>query len=109
GGGGGVGRGVGGGVGGAWPTRPAGGGAPPGGGLGAAPPVGSTRTVSSIVTLFGHRRQLGRWRLPGALRVRAFFGDVHIDLREVIVNDEVAEISAITVLGNLCVDVPEGA
>ena len=77
-------------------------------GLAAAPPVGSTRTVSSLVTLFGHRRQLGRWRLPGALRVRAFFGDVHIDLREVIVNDEVAEISAITVLGNLCVDVPEG-
>jgi DUF1707 SHOCT-like domain len=31
-------------------------------GLEAAPPVGSTRTVSSIITFFGHRRQAGRWR-----------------------------------------------
>jgi hypothetical protein len=77
-------------------------------GLAAAPPVGSTRTVSSIVTFFGHRRQIGRWRLPGALRARALFGDIYLDLRGAVVNDEVAEISAITLLGNLCVDVPEG-
>jgi len=77
-------------------------------GLEVAPPVGSTRSVSSIVTFFGHRRQIGRWRLPGTLRVRALFGDVYIDLRQVIVNDEVAEISAFTVFGNLCVDLPEG-
>jgi len=77
-------------------------------GLEVAPPVGSTRSVSSIVTFFGHRRQIGRWRLPGSLRVRALFGDVYIDLRQVIVNDEVAEISAFTVFGNLCVDLPEG-
>lgn len=77
-------------------------------GLLALPSAGSTRTVSSIVTFFGHRRQIGRWRLPSALRVRSLFGDVYIDLREVIVNDEVAEVSAITLLGNLCVDVPEG-
>jgi hypothetical protein len=42
-------------------------------GLTAAPPVGSTRTVSSVVAFFGHRRQIGRWRLPGALRARALF------------------------------------
>jgi hypothetical protein len=77
-------------------------------GLEAAPPVGSTRTVSSVVTFFGHRRQIGRWRLPGALRARSLFGDTYIDLREAIVKDEVVEISAVTLLGNLCVDVPEG-
>jgi len=77
-------------------------------GLEVAPPVGSMRSVSSIVTFFGHRRQIDRWRLPGTLRVRALFGDVYIDLRQVIVNDEVAEISAFTVFGNLCVDLPEG-
>jgi hypothetical protein len=77
-------------------------------GLAAAPPVGSTRTVSSIVTFFGHRRQIGRWRLPSALRARALFGDVYLDLQGAVVNGEVAEISAITLLGNLCVDVPEG-
>jgi hypothetical protein len=77
-------------------------------GLQTAPAVGSTRTASSIVTFFGHRRQVGRWRLPGALRARGLFGDIYLDLREAIVNDDVVEISAVTLFGNLCVDVPEG-
>ena len=77
-------------------------------GLQAAPPAGPARTVSSMVTFFGHRRQTGRWRLPSALRVRALFGDLHLDLRDAVVNDEVVVISAITLFGNLTVDVPEG-
>jgi hypothetical protein len=72
------------------------------------PPVGSTRTVSSIVTFFGHRRLAGRWRLPGALRARALFGDLHLDLRDAVVNDDVVDISVIALFGNLTVDVPEG-
>jgi hypothetical protein len=39
---------------------------------------------------------------------RALFGDIHLDLREVIVHDDLAEISALALAGNLCVDVPEG-
>jgi uncharacterized protein DUF1707 len=77
-------------------------------GLQAAPPVGSTRAVSHIVTLFGHRRQAGRWRLPGALRARALFGDLHLDLRDAVVSDDVVDISVIALFGNLTVDVPEG-
>jgi hypothetical protein len=77
-------------------------------GLEAAPPVGSTHTVSSVSTLFGNRRQVGRWRLPGALRARALFGDIYLDLRDVIVSDDVVDISATTLFGNLCLDVPEG-
>jgi hypothetical protein len=77
-------------------------------GLAAAPLVGSAPAVSSIVTFLGHRRQIGRWRLPGALRVRGLLGDIYLDLRGAVVNDEVVEISAVTLLGNLCVDVPEG-
>jgi hypothetical protein len=77
-------------------------------GLQPSPAVGSTRTVSSITTFFGHRRQVGRWRLPGALRARGLFGDIYLDLRESIVNDDVVDISAVTLFGNLCVDVPEG-
>ena len=77
-------------------------------GLEAAPPVGSTRTVSSVVTILGNRRQAGRWRLPGALRARALFGDIYLDLRGVVVSDDVVDISAITLFGNLCIDVPEG-
>jgi len=77
-------------------------------GLEAAPPVGSTRTVSSIVAVLGNRRQVGRWRLPSALRARALFGDIYLDLRGVVVRDDVVDISAVTMLGNLTVDVPEG-
>lgn len=77
-------------------------------GLKAAPPAGSTRAVSFIVTFFGHRRQAGRWRLPGALRARAVFGDLHLDLRDAVVNDDVVDISVIALFGNLTVDVPEG-
>jgi uncharacterized protein DUF1707 len=77
-------------------------------GLTAAAPAGSARTVSSIVTFFGHRRQAGRWQLPGMLRTRALFGDLHLDLREVTVHDDVVDISAVTLFGNLTVDVPEG-
>lgn len=77
-------------------------------GLEPAPPVGSTRTVSSIVAFFGNRRQMGRWRLPGTLRARALFGDIYLDLRGVVVSDETVEISAVTLFGNLSVDVPEG-
>jgi hypothetical protein len=77
-------------------------------GIEAAPPVGSMRAVSSVSTLFGNRRQVGRWRLPGTLRARALFGDIYLDLRDVIVSDDVIDISATTLFGNLCVDVPEG-
>ncbi len=77
-------------------------------GLKAAPPVGSAPAVSSITTFFGNRRQAGRWRLPGTLYARALFGDLHLDLREAIIHDDVVEISATTLCGNLCVDVPEG-
>jgi len=77
-------------------------------GLAAAPPDGPARTVSSVVTLFGSRRQAGRWRLPAVLRARALFGDIHLDLREAVIGGEMAEISATALFGNLCVDVPEG-
>jgi len=77
-------------------------------GLKTAPPVGSTRTVSSIVTVFGNRRQAGRWRLPSSLRARALFGDLYLDLRDVTVYGDVVDISATTLFGNLTVDVPEG-
>lgn len=76
--------------------------------LEAAPPVGSTRTVSTVVTFLGDRRQAGRWRLPHTLRVVALLGDIHLDLRGVVVSDEVVEIDAYTLLGNFSIDVPEG-
>jgi hypothetical protein len=77
-------------------------------GLADAPPDMPARTVWSVVTFFGSRRQAGRWRLPATLRARALFGDIHLDLRQAVLDRDVAEISATTLFGNLCVDVPEG-
>lgn len=77
-------------------------------GLAAGPPDRPARTFGSVVTFFGSRRQAGRWRLPAVLRARAVFGDIHLDLRQAVIDRDVAEISATTLFGNLCVDVPEG-
>lgn len=77
-------------------------------GLDSPPDVGTTRAVTSVVAVLGNRRQAGRWRLPGRLRAYALLGDLHLDLREVVISEDVVEISAVTLLGNLCVDVPEG-
>ena len=77
-------------------------------GIGAAPQVGTVDSVSSVVAVLGDRRQVGRWRLPRALRAHGVLGDVHLDLRDVVVSDDVVDIRAVTFLGNLTVDVPEG-
>src|SRR5262249_29513806 len=71
-------------------------------------PIGTPRMVSSVATVFRHRRQAGRWRLPSVLRARAIFGDLHLDLRDATVSDDVVDIRAVALFGNLTVDVPEG-
>lgn len=77
-------------------------------GVDTAPDVGTAQPVSSVVAVLGDRRQVGRWRLPRSLRAYGLFGDIHLDLRDVVVGEDVAEIHAVTFFGNLCVDVPEG-
>ena len=77
-------------------------------GVDTTPDVRTAGPVSSVVALLGDRRQVGRWRLPRSLRAYGLFGDVHLDLRDVVVGDDVVDIHAMTFFGNLCVDVPEG-
>lgn len=77
-------------------------------GLEPAPPVGSAQRPSTVVAVLGDRRQVGRWRLPKALRAVALLGDIHLDLREAVVSDQVVEVSAVALLGDFTVDVPEG-
>jgi hypothetical protein len=77
-------------------------------GIDMTPELPCAGTVSSVLAVLGDRRQVGRWRLPRSLRAYGLFGDVHLDLRDVVVGDEVVEINAVTFFGNLCVDVPEG-
>ncbi|MDN5861660.1 MAG: DUF1707 domain-containing protein, partial [Pseudonocardia sp.] len=76
--------------------------------VGTAPPVGTLRPVSSVVTVFGDARRVGRWRLPRRVRGLALLGDIHLDLRHVVVDEPVVDITAVTVFGNLYVAVPEG-
>ncbi len=77
-------------------------------GIADTPEVGATRSVSTVVAVLGDRRQVGRWRLPRTLRAWAFLGDVHLDLRDVVVGEDVVDIHTVTFLGNFVVDVPEG-
>lgn len=77
-------------------------------GVETAPPVGSLRSRSSVVSVFGDARRVGRWRLPRRVRGVALFGDIHLDLRRVVVEDPVVDIGLVTVFGNAYVAVPEG-
>jgi hypothetical protein len=72
------------------------------------PPVGTTRTVSTVVGVLGDQRRIGRWRLPARLRAFTLLGQVHLDLRSVVVSDPVVEITAVALLGDVRIEVPEG-
>jgi hypothetical protein len=77
-------------------------------GIAAAPPVGATKTVSTVIGMLGDQRRIGRWRLPAKLRTFTMLGDVHLDLRSVVVADPVIEITSVAIMGDLQIDVPEG-
>jgi hypothetical protein len=78
-------------------------------GLEEAPPVGSTKTVSSVVSVVGDQWRAGRWRLPPTLRAVGLLGDVHLDLRTVVMLDtDIVEIRAVTLLGSVDIMVPAG-
>lgn len=72
------------------------------------PPVGSTRTVSTVVCVLGDQRRTGRWRLPAKVRGWALLGDIHLDLREVVCAESTVEIRVWTLLGDLELVVPDG-
>ena len=71
--------------------------------------VGSSHTVDKIVTVFSDNKRRGRWKLrSGRLKVRNVFGSTEIDLRAVLTDQSVIEISGVCVFGELKVIVPEG-
>lgn len=72
------------------------------------PPVGSTRTVSTVVCVLGDQRRTGRWRLPAKVRGWTLLGDIHLDLREVVCAEPTVEIGVWTVMGDLELVVPDG-
>jgi hypothetical protein len=78
------------------------------GGIELPPPVGSTKTVSSVVSIMGDQRRAGRWRLPARLRSFCLMGDIELDLRSVVTSEPEVEIRSYTVMGDLEVVVPDG-
>ena len=66
-----------------------------------APMVGSTRTVSTVVSVMGDQWRTGRWRLPARLRGWAVMGDIVLDLRAVICSDPEVEITAFALMGDI--------
>ena len=78
-------------------------------GLAATPIVGSAQSVDKVVTVFSDNKRRGRWKLrSGRLKLRNIFGSTEIDLRAVLTDQSVIEISGACVFGELKVIVPEG-
>jgi hypothetical protein len=74
-----------------------------------APIVGSSATVDRVITVFSENKRRGRWRLRSPkLGVRTVFGAIELDLREVLTDQSVIEISGGCYFSNLKVIVPEG-
>lgn len=77
--------------------------------LAPTPIVGSSTAVDTVVSVFGENKRRGRWRLrSGRLKTRTVFGSTQIDLREVITDAAVIEITGVSAFGEVTVIVPEG-
>jgi len=70
---------------------------------------GGGRQDREVVTVFSENKRRGRWRLRSSrLKTRTVFGSTELDLREVITDQAVIEITGACVFGELKVIVPEG-
>jgi hypothetical protein len=82
---------------------------------GITPPAAGpgARTSQTMVNILGDEKRVGRWRLPGRLRIYSVLGDWTLDLRGALVNEDavaagVVEITLVSLIGDLRVVVPEG-
>lgn len=64
--------------------------------------------TTTLVSVLGDQRRVGRWRAPAKVRGVALLGDIHLDLRHALVTTEVIDIRALSLFGSITVDVPEG-
>jgi Cell wall-active antibiotics response 4TMS YvqF len=72
------------------------------------PPVGTTKTVSRVVSVMGDTRRAGRWRLPRRLSAWSVMGDVHLDLTSVVCAETEVELRLTSVMGDVEVLLPDG-
>ena len=62
----------------------------------------------SVTALFARERRQGRWVVPDAFPVTAFFGDVVLDLRDAILQSQRITIYATAIAGQIKIIVPAG-
>jgi hypothetical protein len=62
----------------------------------------------SVTAMFARERRQGRWVVPSAFPVTAFFGDVVLDLREAILQSQRVTIYATAIAGQIKLIVPDG-
>ena len=72
------------------------------------PPVGTTRTISRVVSVMGDQRRSGRWRLPRRLTAWSVMGDVYLDLTSVVCAESEVELRLTSVMGDVEVLLPDG-
>jgi hypothetical protein len=78
--------------------------------LALAPMVGTAQPVDRVVTVLSETKQRGRWRLRGggALRATTVLGNLELDLREVLTDAQVIEVTGSCWFSDVKVIVPEG-
>lgn len=62
----------------------------------------------SVTAMFARERRQGRWVVPSAFPVTAFFGDVVLDLRDAILQSQRVTIYATAIAGQIRLIVPAG-
>jgi class 3 adenylate cyclase len=75
---------------------------------GTAPERPARRPKRVTVVIFSDTEQTGRWRLPRFSLAWVLFGNADLDLRQAELTGTVASITALVLLGNIDLYVPEG-
>jgi class 3 adenylate cyclase len=73
-----------------------------------APVATGGRGRSSVVAIMSGNHVKGRWEVAPKLSALAFWGGVHIDLRQAVIRSAVVEIDAVAIMGGVHIVVPEG-
>ena len=77
--------------------------------LAPTPLVGTAQPVDRMVTVLSESKRRGRWRLRGhALRATTVLGNLELDLREVLTDAQVIEVTGSCWFSDVKVIVPEG-
>jgi class 3 adenylate cyclase len=84
-------------------TEPFGAPAPP-----ASGPLGGERLRRRFVAIMSGSNARGRWRVPRNVTAFAFWGGVHLDLRDAEFDNPVVDITAWAIMGGVNVGVPAG-